>query len=647
MRWYITIGTILMAILLTACSVNANAGNSDTKTVTIKNEDVSGEYTDMVEIIKKVKGTEINLSETTEVILVDGTTGRRIVIDDKDTVKSLVDEFSSTKFTYINEGEDSGGYTYRVAFCNNDKTVLDCSFMGDSRIRISPQEFISSENALNSFKVVKEMFATSTGSADNTEESQGDNFIMGSFYRYIYEDESENNLLSVDDIILPDTLIIDSAECDVDGDGKIEKLAIIPRTDNDKSAIVIIASLDEKVKYFSIINLNPDDVSFNKESWKTSLAIAKTTDDKEKEYKFHDLYINNDNIYISGLEELTENSGLNPKGCYEIEPDDNEEQLIQLIKALDTSYTDFSQSIYEMIANDWEKYNSMDNVQRMLSSHMPGICSKQFENWSEAIKFVGVEPWNPFENEEWLSGTNEYRVANRKKNSMMLDYNTEFYGDADGKLNSISLSSNYPLASGFVNLVINLGSETTFSAWPDNEKGGKTRFYKDVFYEDGTRTITIDVLVVHTDNYDAIRIALPEATNFKYLVSVTSYNGTEELAKMFDKAAHTLGLDLTYKIILEGVPSADSYMDIDQIVNIAQDYVASNLAGHDGQVIDIENPAIEKIYVLPDFYYHLLEVSTLGEYYKVTFTTNLDDVLGPIGVYVDYAGNIIGLDYRE
>ena len=33
MRWYIIIGTILMAILLTACSVNANAGNSDDKDV--------------------------------------------------------------------------------------------------------------------------------------------------------------------------------------------------------------------------------------------------------------------------------------------------------------------------------------------------------------------------------------------------------------------------------------------------------------------------------------------------------------------------------------------------------------------------------------------------------------------------------------
>ena len=146
MRWYIIIGTILMAILLTACSVNANAGNSDAETAIVKNENVSGEYTDLVEIIKKAKGTEINLSETTEIILVDGTTGQRIVIDDKDTVKTLVDEFSNTKFTYINEGEESGGYTYRVVFCNNDKTVFDGSFIGDSRIMISSKEFISSEN---------------------------------------------------------------------------------------------------------------------------------------------------------------------------------------------------------------------------------------------------------------------------------------------------------------------------------------------------------------------------------------------------------------------------------------------------------------------------------------------------------------------
>ena len=172
MRWYIIIGTILMAILLTACSVNANAGNSDAETATVKNEDLSDQYTDLVEIIKKVKGTEINLSETTEIILVDGTTGQRLVIDDKDTIKSIVDEFLNTKFSYINEGVDSGGYTYRVGFNNNDKTVLDCSFMVDSRIRISSKEFISSERALNSFKVIKEMFASSTDRISETYDNE-------------------------------------------------------------------------------------------------------------------------------------------------------------------------------------------------------------------------------------------------------------------------------------------------------------------------------------------------------------------------------------------------------------------------------------------------------------------------------------------
>ena len=70
--------------------------------------------------------------------------------------------------------------------------------------------------------------------------------------------------------------------------------------------------------------------------------------------------------------------------------------------------------------------------------------------------------------------------------------------------------------------------------------------------------------------------------------------------------------------------------------------------GYDGEVIDIENPTIEIIDELPGYYHHISDVSDKeGGYYKVTFTTNLDDLLGPIGVYMDNAGNVIGSDYRE
>ena len=224
-----------------------------------------------------------------------------------------------------------------------------------------------------------------------------------------------------------------------------------------------------------------------------------------------------------------------------------------LINALEISYTDFSQSVYEMIAKDWEEYSFLDKIQRIASSHIPGVCSRNFENWSEAVEFVGVAPWNPFENEEWLSTTNEYRIANHQKNSTFCDYKTEFSGDNNGKLSSISLWGTYPLKSGFIEMIIKLYDEMKYSAWPEDEEGSKTRFYQDIYLEDGIRTITIDAMVVHTENYDAIRLALPEASNVKYLVNVTSYNGKAELARIFNKAARALGINITYNALMQMV----------------------------------------------------------------------------------------------
>ena len=44
MRWYLIIGALIIATLLTACSVNANAGNSDAETAIVKNENASQTY---------------------------------------------------------------------------------------------------------------------------------------------------------------------------------------------------------------------------------------------------------------------------------------------------------------------------------------------------------------------------------------------------------------------------------------------------------------------------------------------------------------------------------------------------------------------------------------------------------------------------
>ena len=65
--------------------------------------------------------------------------------------------------------------------------------------------------------------------------------------------------------------------------------------------------------------------------------------------------------------------------------------------------------------------------------------------------------------------------------------------------------------------------------------------------------VSADIKVVHTDNYDAVRIALPEASNFKYMFNITSYKGTEELARMFNEVCDTVGIPMNYDLLLQKI----------------------------------------------------------------------------------------------
>lgn len=36
-------------------------------------------------------------------------------------------------------------------------------------------------------------------------------------------------------------------------------------------------------------------------------------------------------------------------------------------------------------------------MQKLISSHLPGICYKRFDDWAECEKFLGFEVFNPLE----------------------------------------------------------------------------------------------------------------------------------------------------------------------------------------------------------------------------------------------------------
>ena len=68
-------------------------------------------------------------------------------------------------------------------------------------------------------------------------------------------------------------------------------------------------------------------------------------------------------------------------------------------------------------------------------------------------------------------------------------------------------------------------------------------------------------------------------------------------------------------------------------------------------IINLENPKIEEVVLKSDTSIYLFDESTdfKGKsFYKITYNTELDGLLGPITFYVDkMSGIVIGADYRE
>jgi len=64
-----------------------------------------------------------------------------------------------------------------------------------------------------------------------------------------------------------------------------------------------------------------------------------------------------------------------------------------------------SQSIYAALQSDWDAWNAKDDMQKAISSRMPGHIYKSFDTWAECEEFLGFELFNPLENSEFEKGS--------------------------------------------------------------------------------------------------------------------------------------------------------------------------------------------------------------------------------------------------
>lgn len=99
------------------------------------------------------------------------------------------------------------------------------------------------------------------------------------------------------------------------------------------------------------------------------------------------------------------------------------------------------QDLHTALDQEWDAWNALSEEAKILSSHFPGCCDRDFDTWAEGEAFLGLAVPNPLEEAAWLEqGTYVgmplgFRDAPRVK--------AGWYGTEDGHVEWVSLQAGY------------------------------------------------------------------------------------------------------------------------------------------------------------------------------------------------------------
>lgn len=98
------------------------------------------------------------------------------------------------------------------------------------------------------------------------------------------------------------------------------------------------------------------------------------------------------------------------------------------------------QGVYDMLQRNWDAWNAKTEMERMISSSMPGFCGVYFDDWEKCEEFLGFSVFHPLENSTFEKGTyvgmpEGYNEAHR--------FYVSFYGTEEGRIEDIQVESGY------------------------------------------------------------------------------------------------------------------------------------------------------------------------------------------------------------
>ena len=100
-----------------------------------------------------------------------------------------------------------------------------------------------------------------------------------------------------------------------------------------------------------------------------------------------------------------------------------------------------SQGVYDALAQEWETYDQLSEEERLLSSHIPGSCYGDFEDWASCEEFLGLSILNPLEDSGWLEKGTYVGMPEGFRDAPGV--RASWYGTQNGHVEWLSVQSGY------------------------------------------------------------------------------------------------------------------------------------------------------------------------------------------------------------
>ena len=200
----------------------------------------------------------------------------------------------------------------------------------------------------------------------------------------------------------------------------------------------------------------------------------------------------------------------------------------------------------------------LDAEAQAVSAKRPGIETKFFESWNDAVEYIGIVPWNPFENADWLEKMNCAGADIKDPDTGVLNHcYLSAYGSDDGDAGYASLQTGYAFGKIRV-VIIDYISASNFS---DNLDRYAMIKYYNLYKENGNilaRECTGEnqdyncvVGVLNSESAVSVRIKLYKNNEIKYEISIVSLETKEDLKAPFNRICTELCIPLEYDTVMK------------------------------------------------------------------------------------------------